>query len=615
MISRSDAGNGSSLSAEQQLRVLLQSLPDYAFITFDLGNRITSWSAGAERILGWTEAEVRGQSGDTLFTPEDQARGAARAEQETALREGRAEDERWHLRKDGSRLWGSGVMTLLRDAGGRHLGFAKVLRDLTERRKTEEALRATEERLQRVLETDAVSVLFFEKNGTLIDANHVFLRTSGYTRAQIERRELSWRSLTPPEWRSFSEEQKKKLSATGRIGPYEKEYFQADGSRRWMVFAGRDLGDGTIAEFAIDINDRKRAEAELRDSEQRFRLLVENVREYALFQADPDGNITSWNPGAERLFGYPQNEMLGQHISRLLTPEDRDSGVLEREITRVIEGGREQDARWMVRKDGTRFWAQWITEPLDDGSGHVRGVVKVLRDETERLETEQALRASISEKETLLREVHHRVKNNLQVIVSLLSLQADQITDSAALQMFLDTQSRVRSIARIHETLYSSKDLAEIEFAQYTRVLVQDLFAFYDVPTERIARELHADDMVLNITQAIPLGLILNELVVNSLKHAFPDGRRGTVRVSLRYVNELVGPDQPLDEAPGELCVEDDGVGLPPDFDVERVESMGMYLVRILTRQLRGSLVWTSGETTRFCLRFPLSLEQSQVDL
>ncbi len=147
---------------------------------------------------------------------------------------------------------------------------------MTAGRAAARALRESEERLRRVLETDAVAVLFFDAKGTLINANEVFLRMTGYTRGQIERCELTWRTMTPEEWVAASEEQLHKLEATGRIGPYEKEYFFADRSRRWMLFAGRDLGDGTIVEFCIDIHGRKQAEGALRESEQRFKRLVDS---------------------------------------------------------------------------------------------------------------------------------------------------------------------------------------------------------------------------------------------------------------------------------------------------------------------------------------------------
>lgn len=601
------------LPAEQQLRFLLQSVRDYAFITYDLENRITSWSAGAEAILGWTESEVLGKTGDLLFTPEDRAKGKVEREVETARREGRAEDERWHLKKGGIRLWGSGVMTVLRDEAGQPIGFAKVFRDLTQRRNAGMSVREREAQARALIANLPGGAAFVvDHDLCYLLAGGEALQTAGMTAEEFVGRRVE--EVLPP---ALVAEYTASFRRVLEGEPFAREH-EAHGH----VYLTRgvplynDHGE-VYAALAVsyDITERRRAEAALRESEARFRLLVENVQEYALFQTDLAGKVTSWNPGAERLFGYTSTEMLGQSVAQLLTPEDQAVGVLGQEIALVRAGERKQDARWMVRKDGTRFWAQWLTEPANDEAGHLRGLAKVLRDETDRLRSEQSLRASLAEKEALLREIHHRVKNNLQVIVSLLSLQADQITDPATLEIFQDTQSRVRSIARIHETLYSSRDLAEVEFGQYTHILLRDLFAFYDTPTEKIEWQLDVKDMALNITQAIPLGLILNELVVNCLKHAFPQDRRGTVRVSLRYVDEELAPGETVDDAPGQLCVEDDGVGLPPGFDLEQAESMGLYLVRILTRQLQGTLTWASGSGTRICIQFPLALEEAQVDL
>jgi two-component sensor histidine kinase len=265
----------------------------------------------------------------------------------------------------------------------------------------------------------------------------------------------------------------------------------------------------------------------------------------------------------------------------------------------------------LVRKDHSRFVARWVTTPIRDENRSLLGFAKVLRYETERRKAEERLRASLNERDTLLKEIHHRVKNNLQVITSLLSLQSDQISDPRALAMFNDTQSRVRAIVKIHESLYSSADLANIEFEQYTRALVQDLIAFYNIDPARIQLELNTDDIVLDITQAIPLGLILNELVVNCFKHAFPGDHRGRVEISLRYLDESVGPGQTLDEGKAQLCVKDTGVGMPPDFAFEQTESMGMYLVRILTRQLNGTATLHQTRGTRICVTFPLTLDDA----
>lgn len=225
--------------------------------------------------------------------------------------------------------------------------------------------------------------------------------------------------------------------------------------------------------------ERARAEAKLRESEERFRLFVDNVQEYALVQTNPDGRIASWNPGAQRLFGYRPEQIMDQDFSILLTPEDREAGVFQDELAAVTNGQRNEDARWFVRQDSSCFWARWITEPMLDEAGRFRGLAKVMRDETEREQVEAFTRHSLAEKAELLKEVHHRVKNNLQVIVSLLNMQTAQIDDQNVLALFQETRNRVLAISSIHELLYRSESFASISLADYARQLAPGLVQFY----------------------------------------------------------------------------------------------------------------------------------------
>ncbi|MBV9222671.1 MAG: sensor histidine kinase, partial [Acidobacteriaceae bacterium] len=254
--------------------------------------------------------------------------------------------------------------------------------------------------------------------------------------------------------------------------------------------------------------------------------------------------------------------------------------------------------------------ARWATTTIRDSNRQPYAFAKVMRDETERRRAEERLRASLLEKDVLLQEIHHRVKNNLQVVVSLLSLQANRMNRRDVINILNETQNRVRAIAGIHETLYSSPDLASISFSEYMNQLIRGLFSFYSVKDGDIQLKIESDDIVLDITQAIPLGLIVNELVTNALKHAFPAGRTGTVRASLCYLQENSIPDTTLDEGSAVLTVEDDGIGLPAEFDVQEQESMGIYLIRILTRQLRGAIQVGQNGKTQFRVVFPLKLSE-----
>jgi PAS domain S-box-containing protein len=331
----------------------------------------------------------------------------------------------------------------------------------------------------------------------------------------------------------------------------------------------------------------------LRDSEEKFRLFVENVQEYALVQSDPAGNIVSWNPGAQRLFGYTTEDILGKNFSALMMPEDGSAGVFKEELAPVAEGHHKEDASWLVRQDGSSFWARWITEPIRDETGAFRGAARIIRDETERAQAEASVRGSLAEKEELLKEVHHRVKNNLQVITSLLNMQARQIEKPEVLVHFEEARNRVFSIASIHELLYRSVSFSCIDVAAYARQLAPDLVRFYNAQ-DRIRVSIMGDGVTLELERAVPYGLLLNELISNACKHAFPGTRTGNIMLSLGREDGNI-----------ELTVSDDGQGLPHGFDYRRASSLGLKLVRSLARQLRGSAEMQSGEGTTVRVRFP----------
>jgi PAS domain S-box-containing protein len=261
---------------ETRFTSLVKNIKEHAIFTLGPDGRITSWNVEAERILDFSEREALGQEFSMIFTQEDIEAGVPAHELRTALREGRAEDERWHVRKGGERLWALGIVTPTHDAAGRHTGFSKILRDMTERKRAQdtlrqqaEALRQSEERLRRMVNIEGVGVLIFDKTGALLDANDTFLHLFGYSREEVAAKKLTWRTMTPPEYVEDSERQLRGVAQTGRIGPYEKEYLRKDGSRSWLVFAGASLGDGTIIEYCIDVSDRKRAEAALREADRR----------------------------------------------------------------------------------------------------------------------------------------------------------------------------------------------------------------------------------------------------------------------------------------------------------------------------------------------------------
>lgn len=330
------------------------------------------------------------------------------------------------------------------------------------------------------------------------------------------------------------------------------------------------------AQLELRVTERT---TELARSEERLRLLIEGVRDYAIFMLDPEGHVVTWNHGAERLKGYREEEIVGRHIACFYPEETATAGKPTMDLSNAIQYGSYEDEGLRVRKDGSRFMASVIITPVFGTEHRHLGFAAIIRDISERIAA-QAEKLEAVRREVLLKEIHHRVKNNLAVIGSLFFLQSTYTQDPQTLRILQECQDRVRSMALIHERLYRSGDLSTVDFAEYTKDLVGQLFQIYVLTPDNIRLQLDLGKVELDIDRALPLGLILNELVSNSLKHAFVDGRNGTLHIFLR--------EEQQDGL--SLAIIDDGVGLPPDETLQDQRSLGMRLIHSLTIQLNGRI-------------------------
>ncbi len=351
-------------------------------------------------------------------------------------------------------------------------------------------------------------------------------------------------------------------------------------ARTWLpdeVRFAAEIADQTA--LAILNSERKKVQDDLEKREQRLRFLMDNMIDI-ITQLGPDHRAVFVSPSVERVLGYPFTELLGKTPAEFIHPED-----YPRLIQLIEQAGRERESSIRMeyrfrRADGRYVWVESQAMIYYDAGMRYAGAVFSSRDISARHEAEEALRASLREKDVLIKEVHHRVRNNMQVISSLLNHQARLIADPAVLNMFRESQNRIRSIALVHEKLYRSTDLSRIDFADYIESLVVHLFHTHQADAGRISFRPELLPVELDVTTAIPLGLIVNELVMNALEHAFPQGRRGEIAVRL----ERIGGDRL------HLEVRDDGVGLPPDFDSRRSGSLGWPIVRMLVEQIGGTL-------------------------
>jgi len=264
-------------------------------------------------------------------------------------------------------------------------------------------------------------------------------------------------------------------------------------------------------------------------------------------------------------------------------------------------GWRGWTLRW-CHKDGTCRFLESNADPILDPTGHLRGYRGVDRDITERKQMEELILASLKEKEVLLQEVHHRVKNNLQVISSLLDLQSGNIVDESVQTAFNESKKRIHCISLIHEQLYRSDDFARIDLAGYTERLCASLLRSYGAEG-RIKGEVDLPERRLSLDAAIPCGLIINELVMNCLKHAFPDGRQGNLRISMELKEDGMFV----------LRVKDNGVGFPSGVDIAHSSSLGLTIVATLARQLKGKVEFRSDGGAEVVVVFPESPTEPKV--
>lgn len=351
------------------------------------------------------------------------------------------------------------------------------------------------------------------------------------------------------------------------------------------------LSIGVVVAVLSDVINKK--DKELIKSEEKFRSVSDSAVD-GIITTDNHGNIVLFNSSLKRIFGYSLDEIKGQNVTMLMP--DRYKKDFETKLRNFNSTGtHELNGKTFesigLKKNGEEFpfeisVATW-------GSKNDPYTTSIIRDVTDRKITEQKLQRSINEKEMLLKEIHHRVKNNLMIISSLLNLQSRYIKDENSKTIFMESQNRARSMALIHERLYQSTDLKNIDFGDYIQTLATDLYNTYAMDKDLIKMNIETDKLNLDIDTSIPLGLILNELVTNSLKHAFSPGEKGIIDIIFKK-----------QEHNYILEVQDNGKGLPKDMDYKTTGSLGLSLITSLSDQIDANLEYVSGTGTLFKISF-----------
>jgi len=469
----------------------------------------------------------------------------------------------------------------------------QLQREIIERSKAEKELRQAQEYARSIIDSSLDMIVATDINYNINEYNAAAEATFGYTREEVMGKPLSM---------LFSDEQEmtKVVERINDLGSLANEIINRKKDGTFFIsflsasVIKNEKGE-TIGAMGVsrDITALKKAEEELRLSEERHRAIYDQAY-IGIARIAKMGRFLLVNERLCDMLDYTADELYKKTFYELGVQEEVEESLVDWDQLlsgRIKNFSREQT---YVRKDGELLSANVTVSLVRDSNDNPNYFVAVFEDITERKEYERQLEASIKEKEVLLKEVHHRVKNNMQVISSILNLQSSYIEDETALAILRESQDRIKSMSFVHESLYQSKTLSEVNFSEYVQNIARNLFHSYGRPEGGLSLDFDLEEVFLNLDTSIPCGLIINEVVSNSLKYAFQGREKGVIRIEFSK----------LADGKLKLIVSDNGIGLPDNFDIENAESLGLQLVTTLVTQVSGELKIDTSNGTEFNIVF-----------
>jgi PAS domain S-box-containing protein len=616
---------------DERFRILVESVRDYAIFMLDVQGRVQTWNAGAELVKGYKLEEILGRTNDVFYLPEDRKVGLPRALLAKAATDGRIEHEGWRVRKDGSRFWADVVITALRNDAGELVGFAKVTRDLTERRRLEDQrltnARADERFRVIVNSIKDYAIFMLDPNGHVATWNAGAEAIKLYAPAEIIGKPIE--VFYTPEDRKAGRPAML-LGRAAREGRIEDEGWRVrkDGSRFWADVVITALRDGSgrligYSKVTRDLTERRQTEEQLRRSEERFRLLVDSVEDYAIFMLDPKGHVATWNSGAERIKGWKAHEVMGRHFSLFRQPSEVREGRCEAELEAATRVGRIEEEGWRMRRDGSRFWANVVLSAVRSPTGRLLGFAKVTRDLTERrrLEDERLSRARAVEalriRDEFLSIASHELKTPLTSLqIELYALREKIGENDERLSRRIERASRTAD--RLTNLVDTVLDVARIATGKLSLKLER-----FDI-SETVARTVDTMRMTaakagceLTFKGVGPIvgcwdRLRVEQVVMNLLANAFKYGAGQPVSVQLT-----------LDRGDAVIDVRDHGPGIPPQ-DLKRIFErferavsianygglgLGLYVSQEIAREQRGTIAARNLEDGGACFTVRLPID------
>jgi PAS domain S-box-containing protein len=583
-------------ASEQRYRTLFEQSPE-GILVADVETRRFSYANPAIcRMLGYSAEELSEMGVGDIHPKDELERVIGELEAQIKGEKTLALDIPC-LKRDGTIVYAdiNSAPTLI---AGKEciMGF---FRDITQRRAAEEALRASEEKYRILHEFAGEAIFTFSPDLKLMEINKAACEFIGGVREELLGKDIFELDIVYPEDLSRANENIKKILTRAETLIVDKLRFKGKHGLYaiFQVTSTPIIRNGqimAITNVCRDVTIEEQLYSALEASEKRYKFLFnagnDAVFVYELTQDIKSGKFVEVNDLACMITEYSREELLELTPLDLVVPEEKDqfddsNRILNEKKHWIFE-------RTLLTKDGHRILSEISSHSFELNG--VPTVLAIVRDITERKKAEENLKAALKEKDVMLREIHHRVKNNMQIMSSLLRLQARQISDEKAQVAFVGSQTRIRSMALIHEKLYQSENFSSIDFADYIDKMVTHLFAVYQIDPNRIRFKVDAQHIEMDINRAIPCGLIINELISNALKYAFPGERKGELTV--RMFKDEAGQCH--------LIVKDTGCGLPESIDIQKTKTLGLQIVADLTSQLEGKLELRRDGGTEFEITF-----------
>ncbi|WP_292346537.1 PAS domain S-box protein [Methanoregula sp. PtaB.Bin085] len=556
-----------------------------AIFTFHLNTcRIHQFNARLAHILGYTDRNLEGEDIALIWNDPADLEGFLRQ----LGGDGMINDKEAVFRKaDGSEVW----VQVTASVTGEDIVILSAV-DVTARKQISDKLRQTEIQYQLLFDQAGDPIIIHDYGNRILAANRIAVQLSGYPLGELTA--MNFTDLDIERCTEWTRQCMREVEARGTL-IFETIHHNHSGMEIPVEISSSRfefMGKPAVISIVRDISERKKAEAAIREREQRFRMTGDLIP-YGVWIADAAGEFTYCSDSFLSLLGMTLEECRGLAWMKRLPEADADRTRHDWEEVVRVGGFWDYEYRMTDRK-GREHFILSRGSPFRDSSGLIVSYVGIHLDITDRRQYENRLEASLAEKEVIIKEVHHRVKNNMQVISGFLQLQSTFTDDPAASEMLAECQRRVRSMALVHEKLYQSRHLGFINVAEYIKSLVSELQESYVVQAD-ITFKVDVESVNINLDIAIPCGLIINELLTNSLKYAFWERPSGTITIELR-----LSPDHQF-----HLRVCDDGKGLPENFDIASTSTLGMQLVQVLVRQLGGTIAIVSKAGTCFDITFP----------